>query len=109
MGAPSLHGRVQDRSRRGRVVWDLVVTGEQNGSPVLLVFSGARILGGAELSLLGLLTRLPRYGWEVVLTTSPGPLASRAAERGVTVLPAPWRQVRPISVKTSAAKRYSAP
>jgi Glycosyltransferase Family 4 len=73
----------------------------------LVVMSAGRIVGGAELSLLALATRLPDYGWEVVLTCSPGPLAERAAERGVPVVPRRWHAVRVISRRTGAAKRYS--
>lgn len=76
--------------------------------PRLVVMSGSRILGGAELSLLALATRLPNHGWDVVLTCPPGKLADGAAARGVPVVTQEWTKVGNISSRVDGAKRYSA-
>lgn len=68
--------------------------------------SVGRILGGAELSLLSLVTRLPDHGWDVLLTCPPGPVAARAEDMGVPVERVPWRTITGISDKSTGAKRF---
>ncbi|MFL6137897.1 MAG: glycosyltransferase family 4 protein [Frankiaceae bacterium] len=77
-----------------------------HGRRRLVVMSAGRILGGAELSLLALATRLPAHGWEVLLTCPPGPLAARAGELGVPLDLVAWRTIAGISDKSGGTKRY---
>jgi glycosyltransferase involved in cell wall biosynthesis len=72
----------------------------------LVVVSAAQIVGGAELSLLALATRLPAHGWDVVLVCH-GPLAVEAERRGVAIRSVDWMPIHLVSRRDEAGrKRY---
>jgi glycosyltransferase involved in cell wall biosynthesis len=82
------------------------VTTDRAGGRVLFMSAG-RIFGGAERSMVSTAKRLSAFGWDVIITTSDGPLAKQAAALGLQVLPRPWRTIRGISDKSSGVKKYS--
>jgi glycosyltransferase involved in cell wall biosynthesis len=86
--------------------------GSTDGRREVLIVSAAVILGGAELSMLSVATRLPDYGWTAVIACPPGAFAAGAAELGVGVAVLDWRTVVGISTKEMTergpVKAYSA-
>lgn len=60
----------------------------------ILFVDHAAALGGAEISLLGLLAALDRGAWEPHLATVPGRLSQLAAAAGVTVHHLPLRRLQ---------------
>lgn len=77
----------------------------------ILVVSLSPDVGGAERSVLALMSHLEPHGWRPVLACFEGPMARRARALGVRVLAVKWRAIRPISTAVTAGggKRYPPP
>ena len=71
----------------------------------ILFVDHAAALGGAEISLLGLLAALDRGAWEPHLATVPGRLSQLAAAAGVTVHHLPLRRLQ----RDGGDRNWSAP